>query len=160
MQYIIHTHCKKNKCFTFGMNKLGTHIKVCDVRHLHSASSDCLQCTVQRGQQLLSIMQFPSIWNFYILHFPLSKYLTSRIERCMGPTWGLFGADRTQVGPMLAPWILLSGMVWHQHEIWLIMHMVPPKPLNSIRRQTYAGMKSLKFSRVANIYACYHDDND
>ena len=27
----------------------------------------------------------------------------------MGPTWGLSGADRTQVGLMLAPWTLLSG---------------------------------------------------
>ena len=29
----------------------------------------------------------------------------------MGPTWGPSGADRTQVGPMLAPWTLLSGYV-------------------------------------------------
>ena len=29
--------------------------------------------------------------------------------RFMGPTWGPSGADRTQVGPMLAPWTLLSG---------------------------------------------------
>ena len=29
--------------------------------------------------------------------------------RFMGPTWGPSGADRTQVGHMLAPWILLSG---------------------------------------------------
>ena len=28
-----------------------------------------------------------------------------------GPTWGPSGADRTQVGPMLAPWTLLSGTV-------------------------------------------------
>ena len=28
----------------------------------------------------------------------------------MGPTWGPSGADRTHVGPMLAPWTLLSGM--------------------------------------------------
>ena len=28
----------------------------------------------------------------------------------MGPTWDPTGADRTQVGPMLATWILLSGM--------------------------------------------------
>ena len=28
----------------------------------------------------------------------------------MGPTWGPSVADRTQVGPMLAPWILLSGI--------------------------------------------------
>ena len=27
----------------------------------------------------------------------------------MGPTWGLSGADRTQVGAMLTPWTLLSG---------------------------------------------------
>ena len=27
----------------------------------------------------------------------------------MGPTWDPPGADRTQVGPMLAPWTLLSG---------------------------------------------------
>ena len=28
----------------------------------------------------------------------------------MGPTWGPYGADRTQVGPILAPWTLLSGI--------------------------------------------------
>ena len=27
----------------------------------------------------------------------------------MGPTWGPSGADRTQMGPTLAPWTLLSG---------------------------------------------------
>ena len=31
------------------------------------------------------------------------------IARFMGPTWGSSGADRTQVGTMLAPWTLLSG---------------------------------------------------
>ena len=30
------------------------------------------------------------------------------ITRFMGPIWGPPGADRTQVGPMLAPWTLLS----------------------------------------------------
>ena len=29
----------------------------------------------------------------------------------MGPTWGPSWADRTQVGPMLAPWTLLSGYI-------------------------------------------------
>ena len=32
-----------------------------------------------------------------------------QIAKFMGPTWGPSGADRTQVGPMLAPWTLLSG---------------------------------------------------
>ena len=31
------------------------------------------------------------------------------IPRFMGLTWGPSGADRTKVGPMLAPWTLLSG---------------------------------------------------
>ena len=39
----------------------------------------------------------------------------SLIARFRGPTWGPSGADRTPVGPMLAPWILLSG-IWI--EFW------------------------------------------
>ena len=35
--------------------------------------------------------------------------LTTQIARLMGPTWVPSGVDRTQVDPMLAPWILLSG---------------------------------------------------
>ena len=39
-----------------------------------------------------------------------SAGLVSQIARFVGPTWGPSGADRTQVGPMLAPWTLLSGV--------------------------------------------------
>ena len=39
-------------------------------------------------------------------------YRGSLIARFMGPTWGPSGAARTQMGPMLAPWTLLSGVVW------------------------------------------------
>ena len=42
--------------------------------------------------------------------------LPALIARFMGSTWGPSGADRTQVGPMLAPWTLLSGwcyMRWY-----------------------------------------------
>ena len=37
-------------------------------------------------------------------------FITSQIARFMGPTKGPHGADRTQVGRMLAPWTLLSGL--------------------------------------------------
>ena len=37
--------------------------------------------------------------------------MLSLIARFMGPTWGPSGADRTQVGPMLAPWTLLSVLL-------------------------------------------------
>ena len=46
----------------------------------------------------------------------LLVYVTLRLQlllitRLMGPTWGPSGAERTQVGPMLAPWFLLSGLI-------------------------------------------------
>ena len=31
-------------------------------------------------------------------------------NKVRGPTWGPSGVDSTQVGPMLAPWTLLSGV--------------------------------------------------
>ena len=39
---------------------------------------------------------------------PITAILYNLTARFMGPTWGPPGADRTQVGPMLAPWTLLS----------------------------------------------------
>ena len=35
---------------------------------------------------------------------------TSLMARFMGPIWGPSGANRTQMGPMFAPWTLLSGI--------------------------------------------------
>ena len=47
-----------------------------------------------------------------------SRPKTALIKRFMGPTWGPSGADRTQLGPMLAPWTLLSGQLY----IWLSLN--------------------------------------
>ena len=41
----------------------------------------------------------------------VSLWRVNLIARFMGPTWGPHGADRTQVGPILVPWTLLSGQV-------------------------------------------------
>ena len=51
-------------------------------------------------------------------HFSISL-----ITRFVGPAWGPSGADSTQVGPMLAPWTLLSGMITiqHAHEFIVIV---------------------------------------
>ena len=54
----------------------------------------------------------------------------------MGPTWGPPGADRTKVGPMLAPWPLLSG-TWWRHEMETFSALLAicvgnsPVPVNS-----------------------------
>ena len=37
--------------------------------------------------------------------------IATLMARLMGPTWDPPGADTTQVGPMLAPWTLLSGQL-------------------------------------------------
>ena len=47
--------------------------------------------------------------------------LPSQITRFMRPTWGPAGADRTQVGPMLAPWTLLSGMLF-DFDVCVLQH--------------------------------------
>ena len=48
--------------------------------------------------------------------------MTSLKTRFVGPTWGPSGADRAQMGPMLAPWTLLSGIAYVQvcHESGLL----------------------------------------
>ena len=43
------------------------------------------------------------------------------IARFMGPTWGPSGADSTLVGPMLAPWTLLSGNAMQNCDLWINM---------------------------------------
>ena len=49
-----------------------------------------------------------------VVYNQLYKYYTqnkSQIARFMGPTWGPPGSCRPQMGPTLAPWTLLSGIV-------------------------------------------------
>ena len=46
--------------------------------------------------------------------FFIDYVVISQIAKFMGPTWGSPGTCRPQMGPMLAPWTLLSGMSYHQ----------------------------------------------
>ena len=58
-------------------------------------------------------------------HQIIKKNLVSTlVARLMGPTWGPSGADRTQVGPMLAPGTLLSGLRVPQlpFHLWLFQN--------------------------------------
>ena len=53
---------------------------------------------------------FVLLW--YIIISRFMNCMNSLIARFMRPTWGSSGTDRTQVGPMLAPWTLLSGLIF------------------------------------------------
>ena len=43
--------------------------------------------------------------------------IPTQIAKFMGPTWGPPGFCRPQMGPMLAPWALLSGYCWRDQNI-------------------------------------------
>ena len=64
-------------------------------------------CSVTYGRE-----SNPYMYTLYTIHTTLKLTL---IARFMEPTWGPSGANRTQVGLMLAPWTLLSGyiLLWH-----------------------------------------------
>ena len=50
------------------------------------------------------------------------KLISTLIARFMGSTWGSPGADRTQVGPMLAPWTLFSGQWLVIFSFWINLY--------------------------------------
>ena len=52
----------------------------------------------------------------------LALGIDTQIARFMGPTWGPPVADRTQVGPMLAPWSLLTGVF---ASVFVCVHHCP-----------------------------------
>ena len=59
---------------------------------------------------------------------PCSRCHGSVIARFKGPIWGPPGADRTQVGPMLAAWTLLSGMTSLYVDKALSLRHAPTRP--------------------------------
>ena len=61
------------------------------------------------------------IWvarSYWYMYWLKTHIMQSLIASFMEPTWGPSGADRTQVGPMLAPWTLLSGMQLTFHTVY------------------------------------------
>ena len=59
-------------------------------------------------------------------HFFLFQCDNSQIAKLMEPTWGPPGSCRPQMGPMLAPWTLLSGLLcmsWY--DIFLYRWVLP-----------------------------------
>ena len=85
----------------------------------------------------------------------------SVIARLMGPAWGPSGADRTQVGPMLAPWTLLSGIYGidqiscniSSYFIQINGTINPPWPNGAIWRHTSK-------STLAHVMAWHWTDAD
>ena len=79
------------------------NVRMCNLRlHSYLAVNRC-------GCFDISSSSITGWWIETQLHWMLVEL--SLITKFMGPTGGPPGADRTQVGPMLAPWTFLSGVV-------------------------------------------------
>ena len=65
---------------------------------------------VLTGWEMSNIQPVGRIWIVYhSIGYPI-MCVCSLIAKFLGPTRGPSGADSIQVGPMLAPWTLLSGL--------------------------------------------------
>ena len=72
----------------------------------------------------------------------------------MGPTWDPSGADRTQVGPMLAPWTSLSGDL---HLLWYAISNIEYHWTNATTSSpsTHSSLEVLKQHRVKWCFISY-----
>ena len=76
-----------------------------------------------------------------------AKSKHSQIAKFLGPTWGPHGSCRPQVGPILAPWILLSGLGWPPAKWYLFVMcgVVPTGMYNCQVSQTNTGVIGTSF---------------
>ena len=69
-------------------------------------------CSMER-KTVAPIYTRTSVTEFFLeIRAYIHDYIPSLTARFMGPTGGPSGTDRTQVGLMLAPWTLLSGILF------------------------------------------------
>ena len=107
----------------------------------HNISDDIFKC--------ISSMKSVSI-------VPVSGLTVNRppIAKFMGQTWGPSGANRTQVGPMLAPWTLLSGATtYYLNRWWLILSM----HMCITRHQWVQNLRAVLSLRNVYMYLHYMD---
>ena len=78
--------------------------------------TSCIVIGIKARQFINNTKRIIAITSLYRCVFAACTYsklvVHTLIARFIRPTWGPSGADRTQVGPMLAPWTLLSGYAW------------------------------------------------
>ena len=70
---------------------------------------------------LYFIMDITTCWSDLIYR------MSSQIAKFMGPTWGPPGSCRPQLGPMLVPWTLLSGVVSRGSSSVILDKTLPAK---------------------------------
>ena len=94
-----------NPAKILGINMIIHELKLCLA--LTTLSTRLCDSEHKTQDVLKNIVTIPLVTTIHVACTPLLHVTT--VARFMGPTWGPSGANRTQVGPMVAPWTLLSG---------------------------------------------------
>ena len=81
----------------------------------------------------------------------------SLIARFLGPTWGPSGTDRTQVGPMLAPWTLLAGVSFGEFQAWCILYVDYFFTLSMFQLQYYISINNRDIIETLATISCKSD---
>ena len=84
---------------------------MCLRTQLRSGTHSSRGCFSFSISKLILCRPFPSPHRLRSADVKINLAVYTLIARFTGPTWGPSGSDRTQVGPMLAPWTLLSGYI-------------------------------------------------
>ena len=81
-------------------------------------------------------------------HFQITKF--------MGPTWGSPGFCRAQMGPMLAPWTLPSGLSWitWQHGDTICLSVPLPNKAYENDSRRCLIIQNMCCLRIWYIYIC------
>ena len=83
------------------------------VKSFNTVTTDALvPCVVKSSAVMVGWLYVHTIHPNYVPDsYEIIVLVTSQISKFMGPTWGPPGSSRPQMGPMLAPWTLLSGLI-------------------------------------------------
>ena len=84
----------------------------------------------------------------------------TQIAKFMGPTWSPPGSCRPQMGPMLAPWTLLSGNDTVSHHLLLKFDLVTYHTDNFAQNMHNWHLKGIHFSFFREFCACVQPMRD
>ena len=110
--------CKLDTTFVRRESSLGWHIHICIFQEGHHNNMMNMSYSNQSNHVRYA-------WHLTRSFIQALCFTYSLIAWFMGPTWGPSGSDRTQVGPMLAPRTLLSGLL-SKHQLKKFSPSRPP----------------------------------
>ena len=95
----------------FGWWHFQSHFLAWELLYFNQISPNHSQAECLNNNKLLSKPMIVHLTDGHVCHL-------TQITKFMGPTCGPPGSCRPQMGPMLAPWTLLSGLprFWSMHE--------------------------------------------